>query len=89
MSGTLLIKEYPETILERSPADKDGALRFPGATEVPISKRLISMEMDVGSGVLDFGGGTKLQGRAQDLQAAFNFIYTLDSRRGNDLRQPV
>jgi hypothetical protein len=47
------------------------------------------MEMDVGSGVLDFGGGTKLQGRAQDLQAAFNFIYTLDSRRGNDLRQPV
>jgi hypothetical protein len=50
------------------------------------------MEMDVGSGVLDFRGRTKLQGRAQDLQAAFNFLYTprsLDSRRGNGLRQPV
>jgi len=50
------------------------------------------MEMDVSSGVLDFGGGTKLQGRAQDLQAGLNFLYTpgsLDSRRGNGLQQPV
>jgi hypothetical protein len=36
------------------------------------------MEMDVGSRALDFRGRTKLQGRAQDLQAAFNFLYTHD-----------
>jgi hypothetical protein len=39
------------------------------------------MEMDVASRVLEFGGGTKLQGRAQDLQATLNFLYTLDPHR--------
>ena len=41
------------------------------------------MEMDVASRVLEFGGGTKLQGRAQDLQATFNFLYPADPRSSN------